>query len=286
MKFGCQLPQETGDFEQLIAIAKECENLGYDSVWAYDHLSPFWIESHGSLECWTVLSGVAERTSRIKIGSLVTNVNLRNPALLAKMSSTVDNISDGRLILGLGTGDRFSHHELLSNGFKFSDLEGRVERLKETILLLRAMWSEDEAVFQGRYAGLTGALNYPKPRQRPQPALWIGGKHLRILDLVAEMADGWNYWGLGKEELKQRSQYLSSRCSALNRPMAKITKSWSGTLSRSTNSGENRSQMLRSMVEELKNQTDTETDYFIASFGTRADHKSYEVFADAVRDLH
>jgi hypothetical protein len=68
--------------------------------------------------------------------------------------------------------------------------------------------------------------------------------------------------------------------------MAKITKSWSGTLSRLTNSGENRSQMLRSMVEELKNQTDTETDYFIASFGARADHKSYEVFADAVRDLH
>jgi len=285
VKFGCQLPQENNDFEHLVAVAKECENLGYDSVWAYDHLSPFWIQSGSSLECWTVLAGVAERTSKIRIGSLVTNANLRNPALLAKMSSTVDNISDGRLILGLGTGDSLSRRELLSSGFRFSDLEERVGRLKETILILKAMWSEDESFFQGKYHSLAGAVNYPKPRQKPHPPLWIGGKHSRILDLVAEMADGWNYWRLSKKELKQRNQYLSLRCSELNRPRYEIVKSWSGALQRLPHRDEDLTQILRNSIQQLKNETDAETTYFIASFGARAPPKSYEIFADVVRNL-
>jgi alkanesulfonate monooxygenase SsuD/methylene tetrahydromethanopterin reductase-like flavin-dependent oxidoreductase (luciferase family) len=284
-KFGCQLPQERGDFEDLIEVANECENLGYDSVWAYDHLSPFWVGPRGSLECWTVLSAIAERTRKIMIGSLVTNVNLRNPALLAKMSSTVDNISDGRLILGLGTGDRMSRHELLSNGFEFSNIEERVERLRETIHILKAMWNEDEAFFDGNHYKLMGALNYPKPRRRPGPPIWIGGKHPKILDVVAETADGWNYWGLSKEELEKSSEYLSVRCSELKRAREEIIKSWSGPLTHLPCTGKNQSQMTRNMMEELQRQSDKETKYFIASFGAQTNLKNYEAFAEAVRNL-
>jgi alkanesulfonate monooxygenase SsuD/methylene tetrahydromethanopterin reductase-like flavin-dependent oxidoreductase (luciferase family) len=284
-KFGCQLPQERGDFEDLIEVANECENLGYDSVWAYDHLSPFWVGPRGSLECWTVLSAIAERTRKIMIGSLVTNVNLRNPALLAKMSSTVDNISDGRLILGLGTGDRMSRHELLSNGFEFSNIEERVERLRETIHILKAMWNEDEAFFDGNHYKLMGALNYPKPQRRPGPPIWIGGKHPKILDVVAETADGWNYWGLSKEELEKSSEYLSVRCSELKRAREEIIKSWSGPLTHLPCTGKNQSQMTRNMMEELQRQSDKETKYFIASFGAQTNLKNYEAFAEAVRNL-
>lgn len=285
MKFGCILPQETDDFERLIEVACDCERIGYDSVWAYDHLSPFWVRSGKILECWTVLSAVAEHTKKIKVGSLVTNVNLRNPALLAKMTSTVDVISGGRLILGLGTGDELSREELLSHGYNFSGLDERVERLRETILILKAMWTMDEASFDGKYHRISRALNFAKPVQRPHPPIWIGGKHLGILDIVAEMADGWNYWGLSKEELVRRRKYLSERCTEIGRRPEDIVESWSGTLSYSFRRAENHFKMVRNIMKELRNQTDTETKYFIVYFGPRADTESYQVFAEAVKNL-
>ncbi|HXZ90352.1 MAG TPA: LLM class flavin-dependent oxidoreductase, partial [Candidatus Dormibacteraeota bacterium] len=110
-KFGCQLPQDA-DIDRIFEAVKDCEGLGYDSVWVYDHLAPYWLRSRSSLEAWTLLSAIAARTSKIRIGTLVSNVNLRNPALLAKMTSTVDNISGGRLMIGLGVGDRMSVQEL------------------------------------------------------------------------------------------------------------------------------------------------------------------------------
>ena len=168
MKFGCQLPLETGDFDRVIEIARECEGLGYDSVWAYDHLSPFWTRSGETLECWTTLSAVAERTNKVKVGSLVTNANLRNPSLLAKMTSTVDIISRGRLILGLGAGDKMSRHELQSYGYKFQSLRVRVEALRETILILKAMWTGDKSSFHGKHYQITQAVNLPKPIQKPK----------------------------------------------------------------------------------------------------------------------
>lgn len=283
-KFGCQLPQEIDDFEQLIEVANECEKLGYDSVWAYDHMSPFWTRSGRALECWTVLSAVAERTQKIKIGSLVTNVNLRNPALLAKMASTVDNISDGRLILGLGTGDTMSRDELLSYGYHFPSLDERVERLRETILILNAMWTSDEASFKGKYYKICQARNSPKPKQKPRPPIWIGGKHRKILDVVAEFADGWNYWGIKKRTLEQRSHYLSTKCVEFRRNFEQIIKSWSGTISHPSRTAK-RSKMVEKILFKLRSEADAQTEYFIASFGQRAAGQSYEAFAEAVASL-
>jgi alkanesulfonate monooxygenase SsuD/methylene tetrahydromethanopterin reductase-like flavin-dependent oxidoreductase (luciferase family) len=285
MKFGCLLPLELSDFEGLAQIANECERLGYDSLWAYDHLSPFWTQSGRALECWTVLAALAERTERIKIGSLVTNVNLRNPALLAKMASTVDVISGGRLVLGLGTGDRLSRNELTSFGYRFAELDERVARLKETILILKAMWTRDEASFEGEYYKLSHAANLPKPKQSPHPPIWVGGKHRKILDVVAELADGWNYWGLGKETLSQLSRYLSARCVDFGRDPERIVKSWSGTFSHIFRTAKNHSAMVDNIVSQLRSQADMNTEYFIASFGPKAKHESYKAFAEAVTKM-
>jgi alkanesulfonate monooxygenase SsuD/methylene tetrahydromethanopterin reductase-like flavin-dependent oxidoreductase (luciferase family) len=283
--FGCQLPQEMSDFEKLAEIAERCESLGYDSVWAYDHLAPYWMKQPQSLECWTLLAAVAQRTTKIKLGSLVTNVNLRNPALLAKITSTFDNISNGRLILGLGTGDSLSRNELLSYGYSFPSIDERVERLRETVLILKAMWTQDKVTFEGKYNELSNATNYPKPLQTPHPPIWIGGKHVKILDIVAEMAEGWNYWGLDREMLARCTRYMSGKCAKFGRHPKDIIKSWAGTLSHSLRHSASRTQLEANMREQLMNQTDHETSYFIGVFGARADTSAYEAFAEAVKSL-
>jgi probable F420-dependent oxidoreductase len=283
LKFGCQLPQETGDFDQLVEIARTCEELGYDSVWVHDHLAPFWVKSKQSLEGWTVLSAIAERTTKIRLGSLVTNVNLRNPALLAKMASTVDRISGGRLIVGLGTGDKLSRDELTSYGYEFHGLEERVKRLKETILILRAMWTQDQATYRGTYYRISGAINMPKPVQKPGPPIWVGGKHRTILDVVAEIADGWNYWNLNQSEAKDRANYLSNQCARIGRVPHEITYSWSGQVS--TRNRDTDSMTVEALRSELRDKIVPGTSYFIGSFAVDRNPNAYEMFRDVVASL-
>jgi alkanesulfonate monooxygenase SsuD/methylene tetrahydromethanopterin reductase-like flavin-dependent oxidoreductase (luciferase family) len=283
--FGCQLPQDSDDFEHLIEVAKRCERLGYDSVWVYDHLSPFWSRTGRAFECWTTLSAIAARTNRIKIGTLVTNVSLRNPSLLAKMSSTLDNISNGRLIVGLGTGDKMSREELHSYGYRFPELNERIERLKESIVILKSMWTKEEATFHGKYHKISGAVNFPKPKQQPHPPIWIGGKHFKILDVAAEHADGWNYWGLTKAELERRNEYLKTKCTEYGRQPNTLLKCWSGTFRQLSKEAPSHSEAVSKVVGKLRDLAHSETRYFIASFDLRANPDDYEVFADAATGL-
>jgi alkanesulfonate monooxygenase SsuD/methylene tetrahydromethanopterin reductase-like flavin-dependent oxidoreductase (luciferase family) len=283
-KFGCQLPQDIPDPEHLIEIAKECESLGYDSVWAYDHLSPYWLRSGRALESWILLSAVAARTSKIRVGSLVTNVNLRNPALLAKMTSTVDCISGGRLIVGLGTGDRMSVREMQAHGYHFPSLDERIDRLRETILILRALWTGEKVSVRGKTFEVSNALSLPKPKQKPGPPIWIGGKHKLILDIVAELADGWNYWGLDKKVLGEREKYLFAKCAELGRPHMDLVKSWTGKVNR-TGQCSSSLTIVEDMKRQLLSKTSEHTDYFIASFGSDSDRKAYEAFAEAVNSF-
>lgn len=273
------------DFNHLIDVARHCEELGYDSVWLYDHLSPFWSPSGRVFECWTALSAVAARTHQIRVGSLVTNVNLRDPSLLAKMTSTVDNISDGRLIVGLGTGDKLSRKELTSYGYRFASLGERIERLKESIQILKAMWIEEETTFHGKYYRIARAVNFPKPKQRPRPPIWVGGKHPRVLDIVAEEADGWNYWGLTKDVLERRTRYFSDKCTQCGRDPGTVVRSWSGTYQQLSRGATSHSELVDSVAANLRDQTEPGTRYFIASFSSRDQPESYQVFAEAVESL-
>ena len=283
-KFGCQLPQHTPNPEHIIEVEKECESLGYDSVWAYDHLSPYWLRSGRALECWTLLSAVAARTSKIKVGSLVTNVNLRNPALLAKMTSTVDCISGGRLIVGLGTGDRLSAYEMQTHGYHFPSLEHRIDRLKETILILRAMWTGEKVSVKGKTCEISNALSLPKPKQKPGPPIWVGGRHKMILDVAVELAQGWNYWGLDKKELDERERYLFAKCAKMGRPYMGLVKSWTGTIDGTAQRSSNLT-IVEDMKRQLLSTTSVHTDYFIASFGRDSGRKAYELFAEAVKSF-
>lgn len=282
VKFGCQLPQNSSNITHIFEVAKDCESLGYDSVWAYDHLTPYWLSSRSSLEGWSLISAVAARTSRIKVGSLVTNVNLRNPSLLAKITSTVDNISGGRLIVGLGIGDRLSIPELRSYGYRFPPLNERVTLLRETIMVLRAMWTQAEVSFRGKILKLSHAVCQPKPKQKPGPPIWIGGKHRRLLDVAAELADGWNHWSPTKEKLWELEEYLYAKCVELHRPPGSITESWAGT-AKAFPLGNNK--LAQNVKEDLRARMGERTSYFIASFPTNAEHKAYEAFAEAVKSI-
>jgi len=275
-KFGCILPHAITDFGKLVKIAKTCESLGYDSLWAFDHLAPHWTKSKTSLECWTLLSSLAGQTSKIKLGSMVTNINLRHPSLLAKITSTLDVISNGRLILGLGIGDRLSKTELTSFGYNYRSLNERILRLKETIQILNGLWTRNDFSFDGTCYKLHHAHLEPKPRQKPHPPIWIGGMHHRIIDVVAAFADGWNYWSLS-EKNPDKIQRLREECMRNNRPFDSIIKSWSGTMPQKASP--------KTLLEFLREQSHPSTEYFVAHFGPEAHRGNYEIFAKIVRNM-
>ena len=279
-RFGCLLPQDELNVNRIFEVARDCESLGYDSLWAYDHLTPYWLASQTCLESWTLLSAVAANTSKIKIGTLVTNVNFRNPALLAKMTTTVDNISRGRLIVGLGIGDRMSVRELKSYGYDFPRLEERTCLLRETITILRAMWSGKEVSLTGKMANISNAICLPKPAQQNGPPIWIGGRNRALLTVVAELADGWNYWGLPVQKVREREKHLLEMCRHFNRNPDGVIESWAGTLTIPRGSG---SKVAENMRAELTSQIGRKTNYFIASFPPGTDRKAYEGFAEAAR---
>ena len=276
-KFGCVLPQDSSDFNRVVEVATLCEKLGYDSVWAFDHLAPYWTKSGAGLECWTTLSSLASYAKKVKIGSLVTNVTLRHPSILAKIVSTLDEISDGRVILGLGTGDRLSSHELNSYGYPFLSLDERVLCLRETVQILKGLWTSHDFTFNGEVFQLSHARLEPKPLQEPHPPIWIGGKHNKIIDVLAELADGWTYWNPTRGTLLDRTNYLRKRCLHYDRSFDNIVRSWSGIVSYS--------QSVDGMLTYLREQSDNGTDYFIAYFGNETRQEAYERFADSVRSL-
>lgn len=276
-KFGCILPHDSADFDHVLEVARTCEDLGYDSIWAFDHLAPYWTSSKSNLECWTTLSSLAGYTKEIKLGSLVINVNLRHPSLLAKMASTLDVISRGRIILGLGTGDRLSKEELTSFGYTFRSLDERISQLKETIQILNGLWTTDDFSYDGIHFKLSHAQLEPKPVQKPHPPIWIGGKHYRIIDAVAEMADGWNYWNLTRKVSTDKIQYLLERCIQNNRSFDAIIKSWSGTIPGKLT--------IETLTTYLKERSGPATEYFVAYFGPGARRETYELFAETVSKL-
>jgi len=268
------------NIDHIFEVAQHCEKLGYASLWVYDHLSPYWLPSQSSLEAWTLLSAVASRTSRIRIGTLVTNVNFRNPALLAKMASTVDNISGGRLIVGLGIGDKMSVNELQSYGYPFPPLEERIARLTETVRILKAMWSGNATALRGKFYNLSNAICRPKPIQENGPPIWIGGRHPRMIETAAELADGWNYWGLSAGRVQELERLLDEKCTQFGRDRHRVTESWAGTLEIKASS--NMPEQIRT---QLGAQSGEKTDYFIASFPAGSDRKAYESFTEAVTSI-
>ena len=206
IKFGVMVPQgwrmdlvdfpdPVEAFEAMTRVAQEAENLGYNSVWLYDHFHTIPVPSQEvTFECWMSTAALARDTKRVRIGQLVTCNGYRNPALLAKMASTVDVMSHGRLDFGVGAG--WFEHEYRAYGYDYPDAPERLRYLREAIQVILAMWTQEEAVFEGKYYQVRGAINQPKGVQKPHIPLLIGGGGEKVtLKLVAQYADACNIGG-------------------------------------------------------------------------------------------
>lgn len=213
-------------FDTIREIVSRYEITKFDSVWFADH---FFVKSHPSnshFEAWITLAAVAAITNRLRLGTAVTCNSYRHPALLAKMSSTLDVISNGRLDLGIGAG--WHREEYLSCGMPFPSFDVRVEQLREAVQLMTKMWTEEKANFSGKYYTIHGALNQPKPVQKPHPPIWIGGKSDKILRVVAELADGCNFLHTSTEEFSHLQDKLDIYCDEIKRNPGEIHRCWQG----------------------------------------------------------
>ena len=209
-------------FDVIRNIVLECERLGYHSVHLDDHLT-FGKES--ILECWTTLSALSTVTTRIRLGTTVLCAAFRNPALLAKMAATLDVISNGRLDLGIGAGVQENEHT--AYGITFPKPSIRIERLKEAVVILKKMWTEEKATYTGKHYRINDAVCEPKPVQKPHPPITIGGSGEKLtLKIQAQYADRIDWGYLPTLELyKHKLQILKNHCNTVGRDFQEIQKS-------------------------------------------------------------
>jgi alkanesulfonate monooxygenase SsuD/methylene tetrahydromethanopterin reductase-like flavin-dependent oxidoreductase (luciferase family) len=225
-----------------------------EHAWLWDHMLPLTGPRDGNIfEGWTLLSALAAQTRRLRLGLLVTNNQIRQPAVLGKIATTLDVISGGRLVLGMGVGGTVraaapevgqTHGPGSGGDPRIPGNNGQAEyaayglttvspgegigRLAEAITIIRRMFTEDEFDFAGRYYTLTGTINQPKPVQRPGPPVLVGGSGTRLLRVVAEQADIWNVPGpphATMDFLVERSRVLDQHCADVGRDPASITRS-------------------------------------------------------------
>ena len=223
------LEQENNPVKQF-AFSKEiaitADNLGFDSIYAYDHLIPFFKDDteKNIFECFTLLSAAATITNKIKIGQIVTCNSYRNPALLAKMLSTLDVISNGRIELGIGAG--WYEKEYVAYGYDFSTNITRIRQLDESISIIKELWTRRSATFSSRYYVVKDAICNPKPIQKPHPIIMVGGSGERyLLKVVAKHADRYNNFFGSPKELKKKIAVLKEHCNTLGRDYKQLQHS-------------------------------------------------------------
>jgi F420-dependent oxidoreductase-like protein len=231
MKFGAFVPQGwrmdlvgipvEEQWPTMIGVARRLEDLGYDTAWVYDHFHTVpHATQESTFECWTVMAALAAATNRVRLGQMCTCNSYRNPAYMAKVASTVDVISGGRLEFAIGAG--WYHEEYEAYGYEYPSDGTRLAQLGEAVQIIKKMWTEDEAVFQGEHYSVGGAINRPKPLQRPHPPLWIaGGGERKTLRLVAEHGDNSNFFGT-VDTYRQKNRILDEHCNAVGRDPAEV----------------------------------------------------------------
>lgn len=211
------------DWDTLSRRAQHADKLGYDSLWVWDHL--FSIDGSPDrpiFEPWTILSGLAAKTDRIRLGTLCTSVPFRNPGLVAKQSVTLDHISGGRAILGLGAG--WLDEEFAAHGISFdSDPLARGDRLLEAAHIIRRLLDGQEVTSHGRFYDFEAARHYPMPEQEHLPILIGGSGKKTALPAVARHADMWNPEG-SVEHLRQKDEVLRRFCDEVARDHAEIER--------------------------------------------------------------
>jgi len=290
--FGTHAREEGGDFAEVRRLARAIEELGFDSVWVYDH---FYLEAFKpQFECWITMTTLAVET-RLRVGSLVICNSYRWPPLLAKMAATLDAISNGRLEFGIGAG--WAEKEYIQYGIPFPPHEVRLQQLDEAIAVIKDLWSNSPSNFTGRYYQTHNAYCSPKPIQKPHPPIWVGGKSKGLVEVAAKHADYYNAYGVTLDQFSRRMETLRDACRRLGRRTPKASVAASGLVR------ESQAELSRALaiykpknvsVEEytskgivgtvddcirrIESYVDAGSEYFIIDFPDMADLTSAKIF--------
>lgn len=221
MRFGFW-PNPRSDYDATKILAQHAETTGWDGIWLADHFLPDENELIPVHESWITLAALARDVPRVRLGTLVAGNTYRHPALLANMVATLDNLADGRVVLGLGAGWQKNEHE--AYGLDYGTTGSRLDRLEEACQILKGLFAEDYYDFAGNYYQLKRAPLNPKPKQRNLPLMIGGGGEKRTLRIAAQYADEWNVWG-DVDILKHKMNILDQHCEAVGRDPKEIERS-------------------------------------------------------------
>jgi len=230
MIFGVDVSQHQLTWAEALARLHFAEEAGFESAWIFDHFTPLYGDPSGPcMEAYTLLGAMAASTSRIRLGTLVTGVTYRHPSVLAAELSTIDQISGGRVNLGIGAAWHADEHERL--GIDFPATKDRAGRLEEAIQVVKALWTQESADFDGRYYRLKGGYYHPRPVQQPHPPIWVGagGEHL-TLPIVGRHADVWHWFG-PPGELARKWDIVRRSAEEAGRDPSEISRSTNLSLS-------------------------------------------------------
>ncbi len=215
-------PSPVQSYGDVLALARHVEATGWDGLWYADHFMPSAKDTSAPwAEAWVTLSAIGASVPRLRLGTLVAGNTYRHPAVLAKMAATFDHITQGRVVLGLGSGWQENEHR--QYGIEFHTVKGRLQRLDEACAVIKSLFSEGKADFNGRFYQLKDATLEPKPVQQPLPLLIGGGGEQRTLRIAAQHADEWNVWG-DVALLRQKMAVLDGHCAAVGRPPEAIKR--------------------------------------------------------------
>jgi F420-dependent oxidoreductase-like protein len=226
LHFGVKTAQQNTTYESILRVWTEADKIpNMEHAWAFDHFIPLTTDITGpTLEGWTLLGALAARTERIRVGLMVTGNTYRYPAVLANIATTVDVISNGRLDFGIGAGWNETEHTMYD--IPFYTTGQRIRRLGEACEVIKLLWTQTRANFDGKYYQLKDALCEPKPVQKPHPPFVIGGSGEQLtLPIVAKYASIWNFVGGDIETFRHKSAVLDQHCVAIGRDPATVERS-------------------------------------------------------------
>lgn len=240
----------------ILSAATNIEKLGYESIWVYDHFHTVPKPTQDpTYECWTLMSALSQKTSTVRLGQMCTCNSYRNPAYLTKVASNIDVMSNGRLEYAIGAG--WYDHEYRAYGYEYPSAGVRLKMLEESLIIYKKMTTEETPIFKGEYYQIDGAINQPKPIQKPYPPLWVcGGGEKVTLKLLAKYGDYGN-WDVDVNGFIEKSNILQGHCENVGRNFDEIGR----TLHTNVLIAQNKKD-LDTKVERLATYTNIPKDYY------------------------
>ena len=266
MKIGAFVPQgwrmdlngidKNDQWQTILDAANKIEALNYESIWVYDHFHTVPKPTQDpTFECWTLMSALSQTTEKVRLGQMCTCNSYRNPSYLTKVASNIDVMSNGRLEYAIGAG--WYDHEYKAYGYEYPSDGERLKMLEESLIIYKLMTTKEEPKFEGKYYSIDGAINQPKPIQKPYPPLWVcGGGEKVTLKLLAKYGDYGN-WDVDVEGFIHKSNVLKQHCENEGRDYSEIGRTLHTNVLIANNEEE-----LKTKISKLATYTNIPEDYY------------------------